>query len=322
MSSRPRVAAVVLTSALALAGCSSTPPAQGQAAKGSAAGTEITVAGGVGAFMAPLTTDAFAKEGLKINRKPINSGAAAVPLLLNGQLQFSATDATGALTAISKGMPLVIVAAASVSGRTADDDSTAVLVKKDASIRSASDLAGKKVAVNGMGNISQLSAAAAIDKLGGDSSKVDFVEMPPHAMNGAVENGAVDAAVTSEPGVVQGQAAGLRTLLSPMSKALPGVPIFVYVTSKAYLAEHRDVVEKFARAMTKANDYAAQHPDFVRSYAKKSSHLTAAQAADMTLPQFPSATPDKAALQRVVDTMITYKTISAPIDVNKAVLTP
>ncbi|MFB6549317.1 ABC transporter substrate-binding protein [Streptomyces sp. NPDC056405] len=312
----------MLTSVLVLAGCSANTSEPGGGGQDSAAGTEINVGVGTGVFTAPLTTDAFAEEGLKVTRKAVNSGAAAVPLLLNGQLQFSVSDATGALTAISKGIPLVIVATATVSGQTALDDPTAVLVKKNATIRSASDLEGKKVAVNGLGNISQLSAAAAIDRLGGDSSKVDFVEMPPHTMTGAVTNGAVDAAVTSEPGVVLAHSAGLRTLFSPMSEALPGVPIFVYVTSKAYLAKHRDVVDKFARANVAANKYTILRPDFVRSYAKKSSNLSDAQASDMVLPEFAVDGTDKLALQRILDTMVKYKTINSPIDMDEAVLTP
>lgn len=325
MKTQLRILATVLATTALLAGCSSSPSTTTKSSSPAASSqgqVKITVGGGVGAFMAPLTTDSFAQQGLAITRQPVNSGSAAVPLLLNGQLQFSATDASGALQAISKGVPLKIVATAAVSGTNASTDSTAVLVKNGSPIRSAADLAGKKVAVNAIGNISQLSAAAAIDALGSDSSKVHFVEFPPHAMNDAVAQGAVDAEVTSEPGIVQGQSAGLRTLFSPMSQALPGVPLFVYVTSAAYAAQHPDVVQKFARAMTAANQYAAAHSDFVRAYAQKASNLTAAQAAGFILPQFLPATVDKAGLQKIVDLMTKYKALIVPVDLDKAVWAP
>lgn len=325
------VGAAVLAAVVGLAGCSSGTPASPGGGNGTAGGadasgasgkTTVTIGVGGGTYGAALTTDAFAANGLQLVQKQVNSGAAAIPLLLNGQLQFTAADSVGALTAISKKVPLVIVAMAATGGSSAETDATAVMVKGDSALRSAHDLEGKKVAVNGIGNTAQLSAAAAIDKLGGDSTKVKFVETPPTTMNAAVANGTIDAAVLSEPGIAQGKALGLRSLLSPVSEALPAAPLFVYVTSQSYLDQHRDVVDKFARAMASANTYCAQHPQFVRDFAAKVQKMAPADAATFTLPVFDPPTVQKPALQKVLDLMVKYKTISAPVDVDKAIYTP
>jgi NitT/TauT family transport system substrate-binding protein len=282
--------------------------------------TPITVGVGTATFIATLDTPFFAADGLVITQQKVNSGAAAIPLLLNGQLQFTATDSVGALTAIAKGLPLVIVGVAASSGTSLANDATAVVVKQDSAIQSAADLAGKNVAVNAIGNTSQLSAAAAIDKLGGSSAAVHFVEMPPSAINAAVLNGTVAAGVVSEPSITQGKANGLRALFSPMAQALPGVPLFVYITSQSYLAANRSVVQTFARDLVKANNYANQNPQVIRDFAAKTYQLTPAQATSLTLPQFVPTQIQKPALQRVVDLMVKYKTIASPVDLSKAVL--
>jgi len=320
------VVAVGLVGTVILAGCGSSSPAPagggGVAPSGGNAKTTVNVGVGTATFVAPLSTDSFAASGLELVQKPVNSGAAAIPLLLNGQLQFTAADSVGALQAISKNVPLVIVANATTSGSSAENDATSVFVKGDSPIHSAKDLAGKKVAVNGIGNTAQLSAQAAIDKLGGDSSKVQFVETPPPTLDAAVANGTVDAAVVAEPFITQGKAMGLRALFSPMAEALPSVPLFVYVTSQSYLAQHRDVVQKFAQDMVKANTYVSRNPDFVRNFAVQNQKLTPDQAAKLTLPLFVPPTVEKPAMQQVVDLMLKYKSISAPVDLNKAIFTP
>lgn len=330
---RRGVSAVLLLAGFGLAACSSGTPAPSSAGNGTAGGgadasggagakTTVTIGVGGGTYVATLTTDAFATSGLNVVQKTVNSGAAAIPLLLNGQLQFTAADSVGALTAISKKVPLVIVAMAATGGSSAETDATAVMVKGDSPLRSARDLEGKKVAVNGIGNTSQLSAAGAIDKLGGDSTKVQFVETPPTTMNAAVANGTIDAAVLSEPGITQGKVLGLRSLLSPVSESMPAAPLFVYVTSQSYLDQHRDVVAKFAQTMVAANTYAAQHPDFVRKFAADVQKMSPQDAAKFTLPVFDPPTVTKPALQRVVDLMVKYKTITGPVDLDKAIFTP
>ncbi|MGI8680403.1 MAG: ABC transporter substrate-binding protein [Jatrophihabitans sp.] len=340
MVSKRVTLAVAAAAVLGLAACSSsssspkatTPPAGGSssapAATGSSSGgaqpsvkANITIGVGTGAFVAPLATTANF-PGLTIKQQIVNSGAAAIPLLLNGQIQFTAADSVGALTAISHGVPIQIVAVAASTGSTPQNDNTGVLVKNGSSIKSAVDLAGKKVGVNGIGNAAQLYAAAAIDKLGGDSTKVHFVELPPPSFNAAVAKGTIDAAVTSEPGLVLGKAAGLHVLFSPGAEALPSSPLFVYVTSKSYAGSHRDVVAAFANDMVKANTYASTHPQLTRNFAAQANHLTPAQSAAFILPQFTPAAISSSALQGVVDLMVKYKTIASPVDLSKALFTP
>jgi NitT/TauT family transport system substrate-binding protein len=316
----------LLAGVVVSAGCSahsssttSGSPAAATGASGGATGagpaTALTVGMGAGVYTAPMSANAFEDAGLAITQKPVTSGAVAVPLLLNGQLQFSEADAVGALTAISKGVPLEVVGAVTSSGATAATDNTGILVKSDSAIRTVADLDGKKVAVNAIGGSAQLSAKAAVDKLGGDSSTISFVELPPTAIPAAVQNGTVDAAVTT----LDASTTRLRVLISPMSVAMPGAPLIVWITSKAYAAENRNTVQRFAHAAQQADSYLTANPGLVRQITADTARTKpdAAAAAKLVLPQFQPTTVQPAALQEVVDLMLKYKVIGSPIDLSK-----
>ena len=311
--------AVVLAGVISVVGCSSGSSgnnAQAPAGQGAATtSTALTVGMGAGVYTAPMSTSFFKDAGLDITQKNVTSGAVAVPLLLNGQLQFSEADSVGALTAISKGVPLVIVGAVTSGGATPETDNTGVLVKPGGPINSAAALSGKTVAVNAIGGSAQLSAEAAIDKLGGNSQEVRFVELPPAAMVAAVQKGTVAAAVTS---AIDGQAAGLRVLFSPLAAGMPSAPLIVWITSRAYAASHAAIVAEFAKATAQADAYLAAHPDIVRQITVSTStaKVSPALAKKLVLAQFLPTTVQKASLQMVVDVMEKYKVISSPINLD------
>lgn len=73
-------------------------------------------------------------------------------------------------------------------------------------------------------------------------------------MVAAVRNHTVGAAVGS-------LADGLRRLFSPLATALPRVPLVVWATSRMYLVQHHDVVQRFTNATKHAETYLAGHPD-------------------------------------------------------------
>jgi NitT/TauT family transport system substrate-binding protein len=317
-------AVVVLTGVVSLAGCSSGSSVSSarhsaDATTSAASSTALTVGMGAGVYTAPLSTSYFKDAGLTVTPQNVTSGAVAIPLLLNGQLQFSEADSVGALTAISKGVPLVIVGAVTSGGATPATDNTGVLVKPGGPVTSAAALSGRTVAVNAIGGSAQLSAEAAIDKLGGNSHEVKFVELPPASMVSAVQNGTVAAAVTS---AIDGQAAGLRVLFSPLAAGMPSAPLIVWITSQAYAASHPAIVAKFAKATAQADTYLAAHPDIVRQITVSTSTIkvSPALAQKLVLAQFLPATVQKAALQTVIDVMEKYKVISAPINLDKVLV--
>jgi NitT/TauT family transport system substrate-binding protein len=247
----------------------------------------------------------------------VTSGAQAVPLLLNGQIQFTASDPTAAMAAIGKGLPIVIVAQGSVAPADATKDSTGLLVAAKSRISSVTQLSGKTIAVNALGSQSQIGIARTIDAAGGDSSKVKFVELPAAQMEAALAKGTVDATVSGEPFLTQGVQDGQKDISPVLSSSMPGAPTIVYLASTAYAAKNPGVVEAFITSMNAANAKLSTDTALIRSVGAKSTTTSPAVLAKVRVPTFVSTPIDVSAMESLAKLMVTYKVLSAPVDMQK-----
>ena len=268
-------------------------------------------------FYEAIDKGLFGAQRLSVVPQSVNSGSQAFPLLLNGQLAITASDPLSTLVAISKGIPIVIVAQGSAGQPTLDTDPTALLVKGDSAIRGGPDFAGKTIAVNALNSLSQISAQAAIDALGGNSKTVKFIEVPVPSMLAAVQRGQVDGAVTSEPFVTQARQAGLRVALYPPTQGTPGIPQLLYVASREYAAQHPEVIRAFATAMNQANGLLAGNPEEIRRIGLTSTKVPPAVLKTMRLPVFSSKSLDLATLKKLEEYMLRYGVLKAPLDIEK-----
>jgi NitT/TauT family transport system substrate-binding protein len=321
MTARARVVlSGALLLGLAIAGCSSKSTSANTTGSSSAATlqtTKLTVGTSPTISNASLylasQDGTFAKSGLAVTPRVIQSGAQAIPQLLNGQIQFAAADPLGSILAISKGTPLEIVVAGNVAASDQSKDPSGLIVKGNSSIQSLADLNGKTVAVNALSSLAQVALEGAIDAKGGNSKSVKFVEVGFPQMVAAVQNGTVDAAATNEPFVTAAKSAGERTVpFGGLSTSIAGVPQVVYVTSKSYASSHPDVVKAFAASINAADTTLGQNPDQIRTVGAKSTTIDAATLAKITLPVFgPKLSLDS--LTKLESLMVTYGVLSAPV---------
>jgi NitT/TauT family transport system substrate-binding protein len=328
MRNQRRLALVCLIGLLA-AGC-------GSASEG-ATGTAATASGPAGTTAlkvgtSPTLSNAslylaignslFKGHSLAVTTTPESSGAEAVPQLLNGQIQFTATDPLGALVAVSEHVPVVIVAQANVVGASAAQDSTGLVVSVGSGIHSAASLSGKTIAVNALDSISEVTAEAAIDAAGGDSAKVKFVELPFPQMVAAVQRGLVSGAMLGEPYLTQAKDAGLVDLFPVMSKTIPGTPQLVYIASKTYATSHPAIVNAFAASITAANGDLSRDPSLIRSVGVKSTTVGASVLARIILPTFTPAALTASSLATLEQLMIRYKVLKAPLQSSSYMYAP
>src|ERR1700722_6321376 len=257
-----RILAVGFAGLLLAAGCSSgssgSPASGTQGSPSSAAsgattsikvGTAPTLAGT--SFYLAAQNRTFVKDHLSAAPELMTSGAQSIPLLLNGQIQFSVSDAVAAIKAISQGVPLEIVAQGPIVSPDPRKDNAGLLVGRG--VTSVRDLTGKTVAVNALDSFSELAAEKSIDLAGGDSSKVKFVEVPIPQMPAAVKAGTVAGAAISEPFLSAGKAAGLKDLMPILYRVFPNAPMIVYLASTSYASSHPQVIKEFADSITAAN---------------------------------------------------------------------
>jgi NitT/TauT family transport system substrate-binding protein len=278
-------------------------------------GTAPTLSGA--SFFLAAQDGTFTKNHLSATPQVMTSGAQAIPLLLNGQVQFTVADAVGAIKAVSQKIPLEIVAQGPIVSPDPTKDNAGLVVGPG--VANVQDLAGKTVAVNALASFSQLAAEKSIDLAGGDSSKVKYVELPIPQMAAAVKAGTVAGAAISEPFLSQGKAEGLKDLTPILNKVFPSAPMLVYLASTSYASSHPQVIKDFAASITAANTALGANPATLKSIGGSVAKMTSAQLDNMILPTYVSTPVSLDALKTVMDVMVEYKVLKAPIDLQSHV---
>ncbi len=220
---------------------------------------------------------------MKIKYAP---ASAAVPSAVSGKAQFAFLNAPAVLVARNNHVPVVAVAQIGVPDPDRKKAYLQLLVGGDSRVRKPADLAGRTIAVDTLYQLPDLSLRHALRTAGVDPAKVKFVEIPFPQMNDALRQGKADAINAAEPFVSSALAGGARTLMSATEGQDESWPLSVMLTSERYLSKNRDVVDRFARAIAKADDYAEQNPAEVRALVPSYTQVPEQVAKVIRLPVF------------------------------------
>ncbi|OIH85723.1 thiamine biosynthesis protein [Arthrobacter sp. UCD-GKA] len=278
--------------ALALTGCGQGSPsgsAASDAGTASAAGSDGLTKVVVGVLpIAPsvavkygIDKGIFEKHGLDVEFTTSSAGAAMLPAVSTGDLNFAVGNPLSVLTAVDKGLDMKIVSGYSDS-KAEGDDINGVVVRADSGIKDFAGLAGKTTSVNALKTQGDLTImeSAAID--GGDSGALKFSEMPFPDMEAQLDRGNMDAVWLPEPFLSKALANPDNALLGyPNQKAIPGLPTMVSFTSGKFAQEKPEVVSDFKAAMTETLAAAeadqagakAMLPEFMKMDAKVAENL-------------------------------------------------
>src|SRR4051794_13879664 len=160
----------------------------------------------------------FKNEGLNVTLTTVQSGAIAMPQLIQGALDMTWTNWTSVIQA-SQGKIADQVGGlrALNASYQAAPNSFLILTRPENNIRTPQDLAGKKIAINAKGSITELIADSALQTNGVDPAAVTFVEVNFPDMPQALATHQVDATVVLEPFLTQEETAGAVTVLDAAS---------------------------------------------------------------------------------------------------------
>lgn len=250
----------------------------------------------------------FKAQGLELEPVPMVGGAAIAPAVASGDLQFGWTNVISLYQAHVAGFDFKFLSggATNVKGT---NESHAIQVVKDSPIKTAKELEGKTVAVNTLNNIVHLMALAWIDKNGGNSGKVKFVEVPFPQMEAALTTGRVDAASTHEPFVTASVGKGFtRVLAKNWGEVTPKFLIASWFASEKWLQKNKETAQKFIRAIQQAVDAINADAQGARAMMAKWTGLDAELAKKVALPVFEKGISEKD-LQATIDLSHKYKLI-------------
>jgi NitT/TauT family transport system substrate-binding protein len=251
----------------------------------------------------------FKAEGLELETVPLAGGAPIINGVVSGDLQFGWTNVISLYQARTGGFDFKLVAGGATNVK-AKHESHAIQVTNNSPVKSAKDLQGKTVAVNTLNNIVHLMAMAWIDKNGGSSSKVKFVEVPFPQMEATLSAGKVDAISVHEPFATAAlEKGGVRVLAQPWGDVLPKFLIASWFASEKWLAKNKQTGQAFVRAINRGIEAIQADPEGSRAAMIKWAGLKPELAAKIGLPVFEKTLSEKD-LQATIDLTVKYKLIS------------
>jgi NitT/TauT family transport system substrate-binding protein len=193
----------------------------------------------------------FAEEGLDIEFFTFDSAARMVAPLGAGHLDVGGgAPSAGLYNAVARGVNISIVAD---KGQLRPGYGyMPLLVRKElvdsGEVADAGDLVGRTVAEPAPGTATSSTLDAMLEARGAGYDDVDhsFLRFPEHAT--ALGNGAVDAAVTTEPSATLAEQRGVAVRLQDSTQDYPGQQLAVLLYSQDFVADRPEVGDCFMRS--------------------------------------------------------------------------
>lgn len=188
----------------------------------------------------------FKRAGLNVDVESQSQGAAIAAGVASGSIDIGFANVAALAAAYVHNVPVTIIAPGGLYLSSAP--TTVCLVPKDSPVKTAADLNGKTMATGSLRSIGEFGPRAWIDKNGGDSSTVKFIEMPYSAMPDALASHRVDSIATVEPLVAAAKVTG-RVLSNCYDGIAPRFLIAAFFSTPAWAQAHRAEVLKFQAVM-------------------------------------------------------------------------
>jgi NitT/TauT family transport system substrate-binding protein len=201
----------------------------------------------------------------------------------------------------------VFIAAAALYSSAAP--TSVLMVPKDSPLKTAKDLNGKTIGVNGLKNIAEYAPSMWIDKNGGDASTIKFVEINPTDDPAALEAHRIDAAFVAEPQITQAKATS-RVFAKAYDVLGEGWMIAGYFTTRQWADAHPDLLRKFQAAMHETAVWANANPDKSADILAKYTKLDPALVRASYRAKFGEAL-SAAAIQPTIDLAAHYKLLDS-----------
>lgn len=254
-------AGALLTLAALLASCS-TAGSEGTEGPDDVASVRLATTASTGALAAWVADREgfFADHKIKADVDVISTTVSAqVPSLLGRQYDVAAMTPPSLISAAEGGIDVVCVSA-SYTLET-DDDVTIVIAAADSGIKSAADLAGKRLAAPSIaGNVHTATAYWLIEE-GVDLDSVDVVAASTPNMPDLLRTGQVDAAELTMPYVGMMLSEGYTKVGDPLPAVADPVQMSFWASTREWGEGNQDVIGRLRAALNDAEEWMSQNEE-------------------------------------------------------------
>ena len=200
----------------------------------------------------------FQKGGLNVDFQSFSNGAPIGQGVVTGNLDIGIMTPLAVASAVTHGVPLVMIAPGGVNSAKAP--AGYLLVTKSSPLNTAKDFEGKTIGVATLRTLHELMLRAWFDKNGVEQSKVSLIELTFGEMGAAVERGTVSGAVEVEPltsGLVN--AGSVRVVAGPATAIAEEILGAAWFCTRDYAQKNPQVVRRFAGVMAEVARWANTH---------------------------------------------------------------
>lgn len=249
------------------------------------------------------------QAGLNIRTEMMSFGAASQSALLGGAADIGNSNPGSLAIARERGLSMVIVASGGLYST--KEPTSQLMVPKDSPLRTARDLNGKTVAINGLNSLSHFAVQAWIDKNGGDAKNVKFIDMPFAEMPITLVAKRIDAALVAEP-----QLTVIKKDARVFSNAYDAVAehfvISIWVATAAWAAANPDVARRFAAMIYRTAAWANTHRPQTAEVLAKTTQLDPGIVRSMSRITFAESS-DPGLIKPQLDVTLKYGAITKPV---------
>jgi NitT/TauT family transport system substrate-binding protein len=201
----------------------------------------------------------FERAGLKIDLQILGGGDAVSLAVISGALDIGLTSVVAIMQAHLKNIPVTIIAP---GGLWINANVAGLLVPVNSPLHAAPDFNGKTIATSSLLALGTVAMDAWMDRNGGDSKTLRFLELPWVAAPAALQQGRIDAAIVDNPVFAQALGSGQVRVATLVYGAIAKQFLLgVWFTTLPYVEKNRGITERFSRVIADAASISRTHPE-------------------------------------------------------------
>lgn len=200
----------------------------------------------------------FKSAGLNVDLQSMRNGEAVTVAIAGGAVDVGCSEVVSLILAYHRGVPITLIAPGGM--QTPKSAVGMLFARNDLKAATGADFAGKTIALVGLNGFAQYGTQLWIDKTGGDSRTVKFIQLAGAQIGVALQDGRIDGAFVPEPFVSQ-----VKKVARPVANSMAAIGnqflSSAQFTTVAYAKAHPDEIRRFQAALHQAASWANANQD-------------------------------------------------------------
>ncbi len=250
-----------------------------------------------------LDQNFFRNAGFDVKLTILNNTASLASAVASGALEIGFGSVVPLAEAHLRGLNFRVIAPATIYNGTTPVN--VIMVSNKSNVKTAAELNGQTLAVNGLRDLTQYEMQAWVDRNGGDVKSIKLIEIPFSEMAVALDSGRVAAAILAEP-FWTAALATCRVIGNGSAAVGNHFMVTGWFASTDWLTKNADTAKRLQTVMLQIGRWANANHAQTQAIVPKYTKITPEVAAHMVRAVIGETKPDPALIQPVIDVAVKY----------------